>query len=338
MSCARHRGMMNRVMRTIALVITAVLLPLLSAYAEDGNEDFLRWVAQFKKEAQNQGIPESVLEDAFSDIHAPNASIIRLDRKQPERTISFTKYITNTITPSRIAEGRALLEEHRDLLRDVSAQYQVQPHYIIALWGMETNYGSNTGNFSLIEALATLAYEGRRAAFFKEELIKALRIMASENIQSADFTGSWAGAMGNCQFMPSSYINFAVDWDQDGKRDIWNSLPDTFASIANYLHQSGWNGMVEWGGAVNVPTNFTGAEARLDTPRSIDHWRSRGLTPLSGGAFTDYAVPMYAVYPGVADEGVYLVSENYKVLLKWNRSRYFATAVGTLADRLTEQY
>ena len=323
-------------MRALVFGMIMALAPVFTVHAEMGDEKFSRWIAQFKQEAAQHAIPDSVLEDAFSDIAAPNESIIRLDRKQPERTISFTQYIANTVTVSRIAEGRALMEEHRELLNEISAHYQVQPHYIIALWGMETNYGANTGNFSLIEALATLAYEGRRAAFFKDELMKALRIMASEQIASADFTGSWAGAMGNCQFMPSSYINFAVDWDRDGKRDIWNSLPDTFASIANYLHQSGWNGALEWGSAVNVPTNFTGAEARLDAPRSVAHWNHRGVRQLSGAPLDDRGLPMFAVYPGVAAEGVYVVSENYKVLLKWNRSRYFATAVGTLADQIAE--
>ena len=310
-------------------------LPFSHATAEDAH--FTRWTESFRKDAVAQGIPETVLEDAFSGLSEPNTSIIKLDRKQPEKTISFTQYVDNTVTASRIAEGRALLSEHQDLLREISAAYGVQPEYIIALWGMETNYGANTGNFSLIEALSTLAYEGRRAAFFREELMNALRIMASENIHSAEFVGSWAGAMGNCQFMPTSYLRYAVDWDKDGKRDIWNSLPDTFASIANYLHQSGWNGAIHWGMAVNVPANFNGAEARLDNARSANHWNARGLSLLSGEAIPDQGLSLYAVYPGVAAEGVYLVSENYKVLLKWNRSRYFATSVGTLADHLLER-
>lgn len=309
------------------------------AYAQDAevDEQFIAWIKDFRREASQAGIPESVLEDAFADIAMPNESVIRLDRRQPEGTVTFTDYLASTIPDSRVEKGRALMEEHAALLNEIGAHYRVQPRFIVALWGMETSYGANTGSYSLVEALATLAYEGRRAEFFRKELMNTLRILASENIASTDLTGSWAGAMGHCQFMPSSYLSFAVDWDKDGKRDIWNSLPDIFASIANYLHQSGWSGDVGWGGAVTAPDNFGEHEARIDVARSLREWSARGFMLASGDPLPVQPYNAYAIYPGDPWEGLYLVSDNFKVLLRWNRSRYFATAVGTLADRIAEE-
>ena len=206
---------------------------------------------------------------------------------------------------------------------------------MLALWGIETNFGGYTGNFDTLHSLATLAYEGRRADFFRKELMAGLRILAEGKISHATMEGSWAGAMGQCQFMPSSYHSYAVDGDGDGVKDIWNSLPDVFASIANYLKTEGWNGDLRWGRAVAIPATMKLDRETLYNAKTLKAFRALGVTlpngqPLPGAD----NIKAYVMHPGEPNEGSYLVYENYHVLLDWNRSRYFATAVGLLADAI----
>lgn len=240
-------------------------------------KSFSEWVSEFRTEASSQGISEQTLNSALSDIKPIN-SVITLDRKQPENKITLEEYIAKTVTGSRIKNGQYELSANKELLDNISKKYSVPSNVIVALWGMETSYGENVGSFSIIPALATLAYDGRRSAFFRGELINALKIMDAEKISVEDFQGSWAGAFGQCQFMPSSFLKYAVDSDGDGKRDIWYTQADIFASIANYLQSEGWNN----------------------------------------------------------GEGIEEGNNNFKVLLKWNRSRYFATAVGKIAAAFEE--
>lgn len=234
---------------------------------------FQAWVSDVKKEAVAQGISPKTVHDAFAAV-SHNERVIQLDRKQPESKLTLEEYLAKTVTEQRINQGRELLAENKVILDGIAHKYNVPPQYIIALWGIETSYGNNTGGFSTIEALATLAYDGRRSDYFRGELMSALKIIDQGHIAVYDMEGSWAGAMGQCQFMPSSFLAYAVDHDGDGKRDIWNTEADVFASIANYLHSSGWN---------NDDAN------------------------------------------------------NFNVLLKWNRSRYFATAVMNIAKGIEQQ-
>ncbi len=238
---------------------------------------FNLWLAGLKQDAIFEGVSQKTLDDAFNNIELLDR-VIELDRKQPEHKITLEEYVEKAITDSRIKNGRIEFAENRELLNKVSRQYSVPASVIVALWGMETSYGENSGNYSIIAALTTLAYDGRRSEFFRGELIKALKIMEVEKMPSEAFSGSWAGAFGQCQFMPSSFLKYAVDFDGDGKRDIWYSEADIFASIANYLHSEGWN----------------------------------------------------------PDENIKEGGNNFKVLLKWNRSRYFATAIGKLSEAIRE--
>jgi membrane-bound lytic murein transglycosylase B len=270
------------------------MLGISAGAARAGGDSFLDWQEQFSAKARNAGIPQQVINAAFANIE-PDDYIIELDHKQPEDKLSFSKYQANTVNTRRIAEGRELMESNRVLLNRISEQYQVEPNIIVALMGMETDYGTRTGDYLVIQSLATLAYNGRRRDLFERELMDALTILAQGKLQMYDLVGSWAGAMGNCQFMPSSYLKYAVDYDGDGKADIWHSMPDTFASIANYLHQSGWQKGLGWG--------------------------MRSVAP-------------EAIYPGTPEEGGFLVTDNFNVIMKWNRSRYFATSVGLLSDQL----
>ncbi len=300
-----------------------------------------RWLESFKARAIAEGVSPRVLEDALAGV-TPDDTVVALDNKQPEKKITFSRYLTNTISQRRINMGREMMQEHREVLARVSETYGVPAKYIIALWAIESDFGNNKGDFSVVQSLATLAYEGRRAEFFTKELIAALKIIEAENISPSELRGSWAGAMGNCQFMPSTYLRFAVDGNGDGHRDIWNSTEDTFASIAHYLQSLGWDRHQPWGRAVHVPADFRAAEANIKHGQSASYWRKRGLTYKNAiNADGDRKIQrgkekLYAIYPGTEDEGVYLVSENFQALLQWNRSRYFATSVGKLADAIGE--
>ncbi len=258
------------------IVIAAIALSPLPAAANE--QPFETWLFELRDEAVQKGLRPALVDEALDGI-SPIDRVIELDRKQPESTMTMQKYLQNVLPESRINKAQELYEENRELLDKVSREYGVQPQYIVALWGIESNFGERMGNFSIIEALATLAYDGRRSEYFRKELFNALTILDQGHISVPDMEGSWAGAMGQCQFMPTSFLRYAVDYDGDGKKDIWGTKADVFASIANYLSSEGWNGQKGWGSKKN---------------------------------------------PG----------DNFNVLLRWNRSRYFATAVGMLADSI----
>jgi membrane-bound lytic murein transglycosylase B len=298
--------------------------------------DFQTWLKALRKEAVERGIPASVLDQSLADV-SPIPRVLELDRRQPETTITFADYITRVVNPGRIESGRARLQEHREILGRVGQTYNVQPRFIVALWGIETDFGRLTGNFPVIQALATLAYDGRRSAFFRDELFKALTIVARGNIAAQEMRGSWAGAMGQSQFMPSSYLAFAVDFDGDGRADIWNTRADVFASAANYLSKSGWRGDETWGREVRLPAGFDRTlidHTKLQKP--LSEWQGLGVRRGDGGDLPARDLNASLIQPGGADGPSFLIYNNYRVLLRWNRSLYFATAVGFLADRIGE--
>lgn len=297
------------------------------------SKPFALWLSEFKTEAVAKGVPQEIVENAFRGV-VPNETVVKLDRKQPEDKISWTKYKTGTaLNATRIARGKAKMKEHAALLSAISKHYNVPPQVIVALWGTETEYGANKGNFSLIQSLTTLAYEGRRADFFRDELLKALQIMQGERVMGATLTGSWAGAMGHCQFMPSSYLKFAVDWDKDGHRDIWNSVPDALASIAHYLQQSGWDNRTFLQVPIKLPAGMVLPNDSLYSAQTVQHFRDLGVATATGQRLPGNG-KAYIMNPGTPEEEAYMVSDNYHVLLKWNRSRYFASSVSLLADAI----
>ena len=257
----------------LGIFVGLSLLTATPAVAND--QPFGVWVAEFKEDALREGISRRILDEAFSGVQSVER-IIELDRKQPESTMTQAEYLKKVVTQERINKARRLKAEHSALLNEVSASYGVPPEYIVALWAIESNFGERMGGFEVVEALATLAHDGRRSAFFRKELMNAFTILNEGHISVHDMLGSWAGAMGQCQFMPSSFLRYAVDYNQDGRKDIWQSQPDVFASIANYLSSEGWDASRSYGNADSKDANF-------------------------------------------------------QVILRWNRSNYFATAVGKLA-------
>lgn len=321
--------------KIISLIATAAFCAASSfAYANDVS--FESWLRDFRQEARNAGISESTLSslDGISEIDR----VIELDRKQPESTVTFEQYIAKVINQTRINKAQELYDEHRDMLNRIGKKYGVQPRFIVALWGIESNFGGNMGGFNPIDALATLAYDGRRSEYFRGELLAALRIIDAGNTSYDEMKGSWAGALGQCQFMPSTFLHYAVDEDGDGRKDIWETQEDVFASIANYLRAIGWNDSETWGRAVSMHGALSSELLDIKKTKTLSEWSALGVTKRNGEALPEKVV--HASLIGVNKNNqkpLYLVYGNYKVLLKWNRSRYFATAVGTLADSIEER-
>lgn len=296
---------------------------------------FAAWIGGLRREALGRGISAGTLDSAFAGL-AYNYDVIALDRSQPESTVTFAEYLARVVTDSRIRQGQAALAQYRPLLADIGRRYGVQPRFIVALWGIESNYGRQQGDFRVVEALATLAFDGRRADYFRQELMSALEILERRDITPGNMLGSWAGAMGQPQFMPSSYLRFAVDADGDGRRDIWNSAADVFGSIANYLAGFDWRANETWGREVRLPTRLDPSLVSLETEKPLEEWSRLGLRRSDGGELPVAALAASLIRPDGDSGPAFLIYPNYRAILKWNRSTYFATAVGTLADRLEQ--
>ena len=330
-SCAGLKNCPSLIFMKYTLFIFS--LALLIPFSALAAQDFDLWLQNLRTEAYKQGISQKTVDAALGSIR-PIPRVVELDRKQPEGRLTFAQYKTRVISKDRIAKGRRLYREHKALLDRVSAQYGVQPQYIVALWGIETSYGGNTGGFAVIPALATLAYDGRRSAFFRKELINALKIIDAGHIQSHKMKGSWAGAMGQNQFMPSSFNAYAVDGNHDGRRDIWGSLPDVFASTANYLAKSGWRDGERWGRRVALPAGFSKNLEGLKIQKSVNQWARLGVTLPGGRALPQANIQASIVAPDGLSGPIYMVYNNYRTIMRWNKSTYFATSVGLLADSI----
>ncbi len=321
--------------------ITAIAVALTAAFAAlpataQTDPAFAAWLDGLRAEALDAGIRNETLNASFAGV-APIPRVIELDRRQPESTLTFEQYVKRIVSNARVDRGRARLAENSPLLQEVAAKFGVQPRFIVALWGIETNFGQNTGGFSVIAALATLAYDGRRSQFFRRELLDALRIVDQGHIRPEDMKGSWAGAMGQSQFMPSSFMNYAFDYDGDGAKDIWNTSADVFASAANYLSGVGWKSDITWGREVRLPDGFDPALADLKVVKKLSEWQALGVRRADGSGLPKRELPASVVYPGKIGGPAYIVYDNYRALLRWNRSLYFATAVGLLSDKIADR-
>jgi len=296
---------------------------------------FEAYVAGVKEEAIRHGMSPATLERAFANVRM-NQRVIDLDRHQPEFTMTWETYHTRIVLESRVAEGRKLYARHRDLLAAVSSRYGVSPGVLMGIWAIESNYGASTGGFNVIEAVATLAWEGRRAAFFRSELMDALRILDHGDITPERMTGSYAGAMGQTQFMPDSFLKYAVDWHGTGRRDIWGDLGCVFASTANYLAREGWQSDRSWGDQVAAPAGLSPYDVGREHLLPIEEWVRRGVrrtdnAPLRAGAGT-----AALVLPGGAGDDAFLVYHpNFRAIRRYNPSDFYCISVGLLGDRIT---
>jgi len=303
--------------------------------ASANTEDFASWLKELRAEALADGISAKTVSHALPDTLKPIDKILELDRKQPEGHVTYEDYLKKTVSEDRVEKGRTNMLNYRRLLDSVEDEYPADKAFVVALWGIETSYGANTGNYDVVNALATLAYDGRRSDFFRGELMKALTILDEGHITQSRMKGSWAGAMGQTQFMPSSFFKFAVDFNKDGHRDIWTTQGDVFASAANYLALSGWKKGAPWGREVKVPANIDRQLLGANNTYTLQFWNDKGVRLMDGSAVPfegEYQVSL--IQPDGPGTRAYLVYENYRTLLKWNKSSFFATAVCLLADRI----
>ncbi|MEN9533476.1 MAG: hypothetical protein RIQ83_2700 [Pseudomonadota bacterium] len=307
---------------------------LLSAPLQ-ASPDFYAYVAGLKQQALAAGIKPETVAAAFANIRVIEPAI-KHDKNQPEFKLTLDSYIPRAVPQWKVNQAKALYRQHLPLLTKIGAEYDVQPRFIVALWGIETNFGKLTGTYPLISSLATLAWDGRREDFFKGQLLDALRIIEQGHVTPSAFKGSWAGAMGQVQFMPSSFLKYAVDQDGDGKKDLWGNLADVFGSAANYLQQNGWHGDETWGRQVRLPEGLDPALLGLEQTRQLSAWQALGVRQLDGSPLPGVEMQASLVRPDDAKGRAYLAYPNYLVLRHWNRSHYFVVAVGTLADRLVE--
>lgn len=296
-------------------------------------KEFANCLNTFSAKAKAAGISTKTITNSLAKARL-NTRVLELDRKQPEFTTSFADYFNRRVTDQRVTQGRDLLGKHSNLLNRIEQQYGVPAPYLLAFWGLETNYGSFHGNIPVIDSLATLACDMRRSTFFTGELINALRILDEGAIAPDKMTGSWAGAMGHVQFMPSAFLQNAVDFDGDNKRDLWNSTPDALASAAKFLQSLGWQAGERWGREVKLPTGFPFLEAGLTNTRPMSEWINLGVKRADNTSLPPTTINASLLVPSGYQGPAFLVYDNFNVIMRWNRSEFYAIAVGQLADRI----
>lgn len=314
--------------------------PAKTTLAEQGRNpaEFPGYVEQLKNQARQQGISQGTIDSAFTNVHFIDR-VINSDRNQLEKKITLDDYLTRVLPAAKIEQGRVNYQQNLPALNQASARYGVQPQYIVALWAMESNFGKIQGKEDVFSALATLGFEGRREAFFTKELMAALKIVDSGHATSEMMKGSWAGAMGQSQFMPSSYLNYGADGDSDGKIDIWNNTNDVFASTANYLSTEGWKANQSWGQEVKLPVGFDTSKTGLKNNQMhpASYWQQQGITQLDGSALSSNASRAWVITPDDLQGRAFLVYDNFRTIMRWNRSTYFALSIGMMADAVTQQ-
>ena len=305
------------------------------------------WLEGVRAEALEKGISQETVDIALTGIQPIERAIVK-DRNQPEDIQTAETYVSKRVSASRIASGKKYFAQHREMLDRIGDRYGVQPRYIVAIWGMETNYGMYPLSHDAVTALATLAWDPRRSSYFRKELFAALRILDEGHIAHADMKGSWAGAMGQSQFMPSSFLAYAKDGDSDGRVDIWTNEADVFASIANYLAEHGWRDDHMWGRKVAVPAEFTSQLADLipEKPKGcraikkhtrklrLGEWHEYGVRRLDGGQLPARDLEASLVFPDGEAGSAYLTYGNFRAILGYNCANLYGIAVGTLAEKI----
>lgn len=300
--------------------------------AEEPLTSFADWRQALRSEAIAAGIDAALFDHVLAGI-SPDPAVLKADSSQPEFTRPVWEYLDGAVSSSRIGRGRVLLAQHNLVLQRIEQQYGVEAQILVAIWGLESNFGNNIGSNSVIRSLATLAYDGRRQGFWRVQLLAALQILQNGDVPSERMIGSWAGAMGQTQFMPTTYNQHAVDFDGDGKRDLWNSSTDALASAAHYLQASGWQRGQPWGFEVSLPNGFDYALADPDQRRTLAEWAELGVRPMAptgAAASARASLQLPAGHQGPA----FLLLDNFRSILKYNNSTSYALAIGLLADNL----
>ncbi|MEM6668062.1 MAG: lytic murein transglycosylase [Pseudomonadota bacterium] len=315
------------------LTVLAINVPMTGPATANDEAGFQRWVSEFRAEAVAQGVPAALYDEAFQGVRL-NPKIVELDGRQPEFVTPLWEYLDRAVSDQRIANGRAKRVEYAQTLEAISARYGVAPEVLTAFWGIESNFGSNRGSFNVIEALATLGYDGRRERFGRTQLIEALKILKNGDTTPDKLVGSWAGAMGHTQFIPTSYAAYAADFNGDGRRDIWAEDPtDALASTANYLVEFGWNGEEPWGFHVALPPSFDYSVA--DGPKfTTAAWADRGLVLANGGDLPRGFSDAQLITPAGAGGPAFLALNNFRVIMRYNNATSYALAVSLLSERI----
>ena len=311
--------------------LTLLSLLFISDPSLANKKDFEKFIKNFSQKKLDRKFDKKLVSD-FLEKTTFIKRVVELDRSQPEFKLTLDEYLKKVITKSRIKKAILNYKNNKKVLDKIGNHFRVQPRFVVALWGIETDFGRITGYFPVISSLATLVYDGRRGGYFEKELINALKIIENGHIKMEDMKGSWAGAMGQCQFMPSSFIRYAKDWNKDGKIDIWHTKTDVFASASNYLKEVGWNNQRTWGRKVYFK-NIQKIKNKKEW-LSLKKWKKIGLLKLDKTELPDLDIKARLIVPKNYTNNGYLVYSNFESLLKWNRSNYFAIAVGTLSDHL----
>lgn len=307
--------------------------PLVHMQASSSNLSFQRWIDGFRGRALAQGISPTVFDRAFRGVKY-NTDVIQKDRNQSEYTKQIWDYLDSAASPTRVKNGQEALRKHRRQLDAIEAKYGVEKEVVAAIWGLESAYGEHRGDIPIIEALATLAFDGRRGQFFEGQLIDALKILQAGDVAPRHMTGSWAGAMGHTQFIPSSYLAFAVDFTGDGKRDIWSEDPsDALASTAAYLARHGWVKGQPWGMEVKLPRGFNHALANRKILKMPSDWAALGVTDINGRPVRDYGSASILL-PAGAQGAAFMIFKNFSVIERYNVADAYVIGVGHLSDRL----
>ena len=303
-----------------------------SSYSNDINYD--NWLISLKSDALQRGISEETFNTVMKNVII-TPKVKKLDKKQPETQITFNDYFKRAVNKSRVNIGKNKYEQYKSDLLKIADVYKVQPRFILSIWGIETNYGTYTGSFSVISSLTTLAFQGRRANFFRKQLLDAIEIVDKEYIELENMKGSWAGAMGQSQFMPSSYLAYAQDFDKDGKKDIWNNHLDVFASIAFYLKSHGWDHSKTWGREVIAPKEFLKSYVNIkNNPKTLKYWSDNNIVKTNGTKLPYLNLKAYLVLPDGITGKTFLVYDNFFKIKKYNASTYYALSIGILADSI----
>ncbi|MFB2801642.1 lytic murein transglycosylase [Shewanella seohaensis] len=290
-------------------------------------------VANLQERARTEGLSEATIQDTVASLQFV-PKVIELDQAQPEFSQTFNNYFTKRATDWRVNEGRRLLKKHRALLDKLAQEYGVPPQYILSFWGLETNYGSYKGKMSVLDSLATLACEPRRSGYFTTELMQALKLKEKYGFDKSTMVGSWAGAMGHTQFMPSAYAKYAIDGDGDGKADLWNSTEDALTSAANFLQHLGWQRNERWGREVILPRNFSYENLGAKQSQPLSQWAAQSVVQSNGLPLPAIDMKAALYLPSGHTGPAFLGYENFNVIMRWNRSEFYAITVGHLADRI----
>ncbi len=319
----------------VMVSIRPVMRPAVTEYrvSVEGNARFQAWLGAFRERAEAQGISGATLDHALAGLRY-DKDVIRRDRNQAEFSKPIWEYLDSAVSDTRVADGRAGLERHDATLTRIETQYGVEKEVVTAIWGLETSFGTYRGSSQTIRSLATLAFDARRAAFFEAQLIAALRIVQAGDVSAENMVGSWAGAMGHTQFMPTSFLEYAVDFDGDGRRDIWSDNPtDALASAAAYLARHGWTKGQPWGVEVRLPDGFDYADARRDHTMLPSAWAARGVVARNGQAVPDHG-PAAILLPAGGRGVALMIFDNFKVIEAYNGADAYVIGIGHLSDRL----